>query len=406
MPQNQAVIIVRVLIVNKFYYNRGGDCVVAISLAKELQNRGYDVAVFTMDYPENIKGDSIFTAPEVSFKGGIKGKLQFVGRMLGGAGVASSFKEVLKKFNPDIVHLHNIHSYLSPVVAQIAKAKGCRVFWTLHDSKLACPAYACLNHGKVCELCFKDKTQVVRQRCVKGNLAASILAYIEALRWNKSVLVRSVDKFICPSDFMRQQMIKAGFPADKFTTICNFIDPVKLETLSQKDCTDKQDYYTYIGRLSEEKGIETLLKVAQELPYKLKVAGNGPQGEYLRSKYTADNIEYLGQLDAFAVSSLLEHARLLVIPSECYENNPLSVIESLCAGTPVIGARIGGIPELISPDSGLTYTSGDCQDLSKCITSAMEHGVYDYAAIADRARRSFSADAHFEKLEKLYNQNF
>lgn len=393
----------RVLIVNKFYYNRGGDCVVAINLREELKSRGYDVAVFTMDYSDNYKGDYIHVASEVSFKNGIKGKLQFVERMLGGYGVAETFKKTLRDFKPDVVHLHNVHSYLSPVVASLAKEAGCRVLWTMHDYKLICPAYNCLNHSKPCELCYVDKKNVLKHRCVKNSLAASVLAYIEAVKWNRSALERYVDAFVCPSQFLCNQMKKAGFSATKLHTICNFIDPIKLASMQRRDCTHKKPYYVYIGRLSEEKGVETLLKAAMKTAdFRLKVVGDGPQGEYLRGKYKSDNIEYLGFVDAVSVSDVLEHAKLLVMPSEWYENNPLSVIEALCAGTPVVGARIGGIPELIDDSNGLVFEPGNCEELERCIIRGMESDIYDYAAIADAARTNFSANAHIKKLEELY----
>ncbi len=392
----------KVLIVNKFYYNRGGAEVVAINLKDELKSRGYDVAVFTMDYPENFRGDYIYTAPQVDFKGGIIGKLKFAQRTLGGAGIAVAFNEALQKFKPDVVHLHNIHSYLSPIVARLAKKAGCRVVWTLHDYKLACPAYSCLNHGKVCERCFSDKSNILSQHCLKNSFQASALAYLEAKKWNVGRLEKWVDAFVCPSRFMYNQMLKAGISEDKLNVICNFVDPVKIEELKHKDCSKKENYYTYIGRLSEEKGVETLLKAATNLPYKLKVAGDGPLSGYFHKNYNSENVEYLGQLDAVEVSDLLEHAKLLISPSECYENNPLSVIEALCAGTPVIGAEIGGIPELVNQSNGLTFESGNCGELSERISEIMGGKVYDYSIIADNARKAFSGDTHLKKLLPLY----
>ena len=158
-----------------------------------------------------------------------------------------------------------------------------------------------------------------------------------------------------------------------------------------------------MGRLSQEKGVETLLKAASELPYKLKVAGGGPLAEEMKDKYAGANVQFLGHIDAEAVSELLAHARCVVTPSECYENNPLSVIESLCAGTPVVGARIGGIPELVKPENGLTYTPKSVKELSACICKVMESADYDYASIARASRKAFSAEVHMSLLEKVYN---
>ena len=393
----------RILIVNKFYYSRGGDCIYTMNLERMLQQHGYEVAVFSMQYPENE--DSRFSryfAPQVDFAGGIGAKIAAVKRILGVGEVVARFKQLLADFKPDVVHLNNIHSYLSPVVGEIAKKAGCRVVWTLHDYKLLCPSYACLRNGESCELCFTDKSSVLRTRCMKGSLAASAVAYVEALYWNRERLERFTDAFICPSAFMRQKMLAGGFSDDKLKVVCNFIDPVKLEQLSGIDCTQKDDYYAYVGRLSPEKGVETLLKAAKRLPYKLKVAGGGPLANELKDKYADENVEFIGHLDAVAVSRLVAQARCTVIPSEWYENNPLSVIEALCAGTPVVGARIGGIPELVTAERGLTYTPKSVEELTQCISKMMISGCYDSAKIAADSRIRFSAETHLHLLEEVY----
>ena len=394
----------KILIVNKFYYQRGGDCIYSLNLERMLAAHGYEVAFFSMHYPENEESRySSYFAPQVDFSGGVRNKISAVKRVLGMGDVVSRFKRILADFRPDVVHLNNIHSYISPVVGALAKKAGCRVVWTLHDYKLLCPAYACLRGGEPCELCYSDKSQVLKHRCMKGSLAASALAYIEAKKWNRGTLERFTDAFVCPSAFMRDKMLLGGFNADKLKVVCNFIDPVKIDRLSSLDCTQKADYYAYVGRLSQEKGVETLLKAASELPYKLKVAGGGPLAEEMKDKYAGANVQFLGHIDAEAVSELLAHARCVVTPSECYENNPLSVIESLCAGTPVVGARIGGIPELVKPENGLTYTPKSVKELSACICKVMESTDYDYASIARASRKAFSAEVHMSLLEKVYN---
>ena len=152
----------RILLVNKFYYPRGGDCVVTLNTQSLLRSRGHEVAVFSMQYPENIESEwSKYFSSEVSFDGGMKNKLAALKRTLGWGDVKKSFSRILDEFKPDVVHLHNIHSYISPVVARLAKQRGCRVVWTLHDYKLLCPSYACLRNGEPCELCFNSKQEEV-----------------------------------------------------------------------------------------------------------------------------------------------------------------------------------------------------------------------------------------------------
>lgn len=391
----------KVLIVNKFYYPRGGDCIYSLNLEKMLTANGFEVAFFSMEYPENIDSKySTYFAPQVDFSGGVSAKIAAVKRTLGMGDIICRFKKILEDFRPDIVHLNNIHSYISPVVGEMAKKAGCRVLWTLHDYKLLCPAYSCLRNGKPCELCFNDKLQVLKTRCMKGSLAASAVAYLEAKKWNRKRLEKFTDAFICPSNFMKTKMLQGGFSEDKLKVVCNFIDPVKLTQLESLDCTSKEDYYVYVGRLSPEKGAETLLKAASTLPFKLKIAGGGPLKEELQAKYASENIEFLGHLDAISVANLISHAKFAVIPSEWYENNPLSVIETLCAGTPVIGAEIGGIPELVTDKVGLTYQPGNVEGLTSCINEMMSRS-YDYAEIAKASRQAFSAETHLTLLRNI-----
>lgn len=395
----------RVLLVNKFYYRRGGDCVYLLNLEEMLRSRFHDTAVFAMDYPENDPSEwSAYFASEVSFQGGAIQKLKAAERTLGMGDINPTFNAILDKFKPDVVHLNNIHSYLSPQLAVIARRRGIRVVWTMHDYKLLCPSYSCLREGKPCELCIGGKkSNVIKHRCMKGSLAASSIAWLEALKWNRDRLSACTDTFICPSGFMADKMRQGGFPADKIVTLNNFLAPAMWEKLSERKVNrNRGDYYCYVGRLSEEKGVETLLKAASALPYRLKIAGGGPLADKLKSEYgSRDNIEFLGHLDRDGVDNLLSGARFSVVPSEWYENNPFSVIESLSAGTPVIGAETGGIPELIDADNGITYTSGDIAALTTAIGKMWDY-CFDHEKISRDALDRFSPERHYLSLNKIY----
>lgn len=395
----------RVLIVNKFYYPRGGDCVCTINLERLLREKGHDTAVYSMEYPENIETEwSRYFAPAVDFGGGVGQKVDALKRTLGLGNIRESFARILSDFNPDIVHLNNIHSYLSPQLAVMARRHGARVVWTLHDYKLICPSYNCLYDNSPCEDCFNHKFSVVSKRCMKGSLAASAIAFVEALKWNRKVFEKNVDMFVCPSAFMMEKMAQAGFSPEKLTVDCNFVDFDKLARFAGEPVKTRDDFYCYVGRLSVEKGVGLMLDVASSLPYRIKVAGDGPLAEQLKAKYSGcGNIEFLGRLDAGQVSALLSKARFSIIPSMWYENNPLGVIESLCAGTPVVGARIGGIPELIEEGrTGLTFASGDAASMKDAIIRAFEQD-WDNKAIKDASIDRFSAERHYEILEKIYN---
>lgn len=397
----------KVLIASKFYYHRGGDTDVAIGLEKLLRDNGFRTAVFAMDYPENLATQwNAYYAPQVEFAGGAANKLRAAARIFGLGDVRRCFSRILDDFRPDIVHLHNIHSYLSPVLAQLAHRRGIRTVWTLHDYKLVCPAYSCMSNGKPCEDCLSKPASILRKRCMKGSMAASMLGYLEARRWNKNTLLKNVDTFICPSAFMASMMQKGGFPADRLRVLCNFVDPAKLVGNAAALRSDRSGQYCYIGRLSQEKGVATLLKAAAALPYTLSVAGDGPLSQQLREQYgDCPNIRFLGRLDAHGVRSLLQASTFTVVPSECYENNPLSVIESLSAGIPVLGADIAGIPELIEqPRDGRTFRAFDADDLQQKIKLMFDSAAtFDNGAIALAAAPRFSPQTHLEKLTEIYS---
>lgn len=399
----------KILIVSKFFYNRGGAEVVAIGTRSLLQDNGHEVRVFAMDYPKNLAiEDRQGYASQVSFNG--KGsKIKAALRTLGRGDVKQAAIKVLDNFNPDVVHLHNVHSYLSPVIAELAHERGIRVVWTLHDYKLVCPAYTFRRpQGEICRDCLGGgKSGVLRHLCMKSKLSASLLAYLEARAWNRERLNRITDVFIPPSHFMGDIMVAEGIPQDKIRVLCNFIDPPKLEVLEKEPVREHGDgYFCYIGRLSVEKGVPTLLEAAKRAGVCLKVAGNGPLLDEMKERYgDVKKIDFLGKLNANEVAHLLNGADASVITSEWYENNPLSVIESLCAGVPVIGARIGGIPELIESTSGLLYPSGNVEALTDIFRTFCSH-TFNRADIARESRVRFCRETHYEKLMKIYKNDF
>lgn len=390
----------RVLLVNKFYYPRGGDCVVVLNTEALLRENGVEAQVFAMEYPQNLPAayQDRF-ASRVIFNGSKGDQWRAVKRMLGCGDIRERFEAILDDFKPDVVHLHNVHSYLSPVVGELAHKRGIRVVWTLHDYKLLCPRYDCLLGGKPCEKCFGGaKYNVLTHKCMKDSLPASVVAWLEALKWSRERLEKNTDAFICPSDFMARKMVGAGFDAGKVKVLNNFLDPVKLKQYREMATTQRQDYYCFVGRLSPEKGIENLLEVASRLPYKLKVAGSGTLEPAMRVKYAdCGNIEFLGMLDAVEVARLLAGARMSIAPSQWYENNPLSVVESLCAGTPVAGSNMGGIPELIDSSNGIVFQPYDQETLSTAITMSMAR-QWNHDEIAARALERFSPSTHMKTL--------
>lgn len=325
--------------------------------------------------------------------------LETVKRPFGSKEVKNKFNALLDNFQPDVVHLHNIHTQLSPVIAEQAHQRSIKVIWTLHDYKLLCPRYDCLRNGEtICEACFTDKRNVLTHKCMKNSRLASLLAYEESQKWTKERLEACVDRFICPSQFMADKMIQGGFDKNKIYTLCNFIDAGKCV----KEDYTKEDYYCYIGRISHEKGLKTLITAASQLPYKLIIIGKGPLEEEMR-KQAGPNVEFAGFRQWDEIKRIVGQARFSVISSEWYENNPLSVIESQCLGTPVLGTRIGGIPELIKENiTGMCFESKSVSDLKDKILK-MYATPFNYAAIAQEAQKRYDSETYYKQIIKHYS---
>ncbi len=371
-----------------------------LNLEQLLKAHGHEVAVFAMDYPENLE------TPWKKYFPQNMSKVMALTRPFGSLEVKAKFSRLLEDFQPDVVHLNNIHTQLSPVIAELAHLKGIRVVWTLHDYKLLCPRYDCRKHSKtVCETCFKgDKRACLDNRCMKGSALASFIGYKEATTWNRERLEASTDVFICPSQFMADKMVQGGFSKSKMRTLCNFIDVEKCK-YTDTDGTDnteliclpeKENYYCYIGRLSQEKGAKTLIEAARELPYRLVVIGGGPLMDELKAM-GSDNIEFVGFKQWEDIKRLVGKARFSVIPSEWYENNPLSVIEAQCLGTPVLGAHIGGIPEL----TDYTFSSGNVADL-KAKIGEMWDTSFDYKKLASESMARYDAESYYRRIMEIY----
>ena len=385
----------RILLCNKFYYRRGGDCIATLNLERLLKAHGHEVAVYAMQYPENLPSEwSGYWPTNMN-------RAEALVRPFGARQVREGFSKLIEDFRPDVVHLHNIHTQLSPVIAKIAHERGIRVVWTLHDTKLGCPCYTCMRDGHWCEECFHDKTAVIKHRCMPGGIVGSAIGYLEARKWNKERLQEYTDLFLPPSQFMMDTVVRGGYDPKKFRVLCNFIDVEKVNDPN----FEKKDYYVFLGRVDKVKGISTLCKAAAQLHYRLKVIGGGPMLEALKERHREDNgIEFLGQMEWNDFRPIIEGARFMVIPSEWSENNPLTVIESQSLGTPVLGARIGGIPELIDENvSGMTFESGNVDDLKEKI-EAMWNASFDYKQIAKNAIKRYSSETYYEKLIEYYHK--
>lgn len=394
----------KILLANKFFYPRGGDCIHTIQLKQLLEEHGHKVAVFSMQYPDNIENKyASYWPSEVNFGSKAPQKLlAAIRRPFGVNEVKRKWNKLLSNFRPDVVHLHNIHSQLSPILAQQAKNTGIPVVWTLHDYKLLCPAYTFMdNTGKVCEDCLQNPKAVIRKNCIKGSKLASVLGYYEAKTWNKEKLQKYTDTFISPSKFLKSKMEQGGYPAKQVVHIYNFADDEKFNSTVAEQ---RNKEVIYVGRLSKEKGLETLCQAFKKADSAtLTIIGDGPLRPRLEQQYASSTIRFIGYKPWEIIKEKLGNASFLVIPSEWYENNPLTIIEALALGTPVLGAAIGGIPELLfEGKNGMTFTAGNIQSLQTKLYEMLNKTDWDYASIQSNAKKTFNQTAYYQKLMDVY----
>lgn len=393
----------KIILANKFYYPRGGDCIHMISLKNLLEQHGHKVAIFSMEYSENIENEySKYWPSSLDYSLNTVANIkEALFRPIYSSEVKHKWNKLLNDFKPDVVHLHNIHTQLSPVLAECASKKNIPVFWTLHDYKLICPSYSFLRDGNICEDCLSNKESVVKYKCIKGSLPGSLIGYLESRKWSRKKLEKYTTSFISPSVFLKNKMQEFGYESEGIEHVYNFAEKEKFNAQ-----TKKQKYSVFLGRLSKEKGVETLLKAASMNPnIKFKIIGDGPLRADLEAKYSSRNIEFLGFRSWNDIKNLLGSASFLVIPSEWYENNPLTVIESLALGTPVLGANIGGIPELINENNGMLFESKNVNDLDCKINMMINKVDWNYQNISDEAEKKFSVENFYSRLMKIYKQS-
>lgn len=386
----------RILVASKFYYDRGGAEIVARRCVEAYRAAGHEVALIAMDHPQNrVLPEAAFLAAEVSFDTPISMGL----RTLGFGSVRRAMKKALREFRPDVVHFHNIHSYLSPVIVEMAKKAGSRTVWTLHDYKLLCPAYT-FPRGEDCTACSQRPWGLLRYRCLHDSMTCSAMGFLEARKWNLDRILKSTDMFVAPSRYLAEMMTRSGIPKERIKVVGNCVGPEFLEVGESYG----GDYFLYVGRLSPEKGIPTLLRAAKASGVNLKVTGGGAVLDVMKLSYWGcRNIEFTGALGAREISGLMRGAQAVVIPSEYPENNPLVVMEALCSGTPVVGSAVGGIPELLDSSSGIMFEPGDTAGLTEILRSA-DFSAFNRRQISKIARDRFSPDSFGQRMNGLIEE--
>ncbi len=363
----------KVVLVHNYYQHPGGEDRVFEAECALLARHGHEVVRYTET------NDRIHGMARVPLALGT----------LWSRGTYRRFRALLRRERPDVVHFHNTFPLISPAAHFAAKAQGVPVVQTLHNYRLVCPAAVFYRNGEVCEDCMGKSVPWpgVVHACYRESLAAStVTAAMLTLHRTLGTWERKVDRYIALTEFARGKMVEGGLPADRITVKPNFVHP------DPEPGGGEGGYAVFVGRLSREKGIETLLEAWDTMrePVTLKIIGDGPLAPRVQEAAGGDErIEWLGHQPLDRVQSILGGGRCLVAPSTNYETFGRAMVEAMAVGTPVAASRMGAMAELVRDGrTGLLFTPGDARELAACVLRLVNGGA-DVMRMRVDARREF-----------------
>ncbi|MGG0739344.1 glycosyltransferase family 4 protein [Niallia taxi] len=401
-----------VLTANKFYYLKGGSETYLFALENELIKRGFGVFPFSMKDEQNKEAiTSDYFVDEIDYQNAsLSKKIDLSLKIIFSKEAYNNIGRLLENYNIDIAHLNIFQHQLSPSILLPLKKKKIPIIYTVHDLKVMCPNYKMLSQGNICEKCKGGKYyNSLLNRCTKNSILGSAVNMIEAYAHSfLKTYNKHIDIFITPSNYYREKMIEWGFPKEKIYHIPNFVNPNDfIPSYTSKG------YFLYLGRLSEEKGIITLLESIKltNTDVKVKIVGTGPLEESIKNFIKLNNleskVELLGFQSGDTLNAIIKDSKAVIMPSEWYENGPLSLIESFALGKPVIGSNIGGIPEHIDDKkNGFLFTPKSSVELGTILDNVNRFSPEKMQKLGENARAKveeiYNNDYHMEKLLNLY----
>lgn len=399
----------KILMVNKFFYIKGGSETYYFSLKRLLESKGHIVIDFSMEDERNFPSPyKHYFVNNIDYNNnsGALSKVKTGFNIIYSNEAKKKFEKLVLDTKPDLIHLHIFQHQISPSILDVIRKYNLPTIYTAHDLKALCLNYKMMHHGKICEQCNGGKYyHCALNKCVKDSFLKSCINVAEGYvhKWRRSYDV--IDKIITPSSFYKSKFIDFGISAEKVVHIPNFLDAEKPDINSRDD---NEKYYLYFGRLSEEKGILTLIKAFKALGIPLYIVGTGPLREYILNyldKQGVHNIQLLGYMSGQSLKDVVGNAKAIILPSEWYENGPYSAIEALQLGRPIIGSNVGGIPELVEGNGflfkmanvdSLKKTIVLCESLDKNEMSKMrQHSV-------DLFNKIYTPVTHWSMLKKVY----
>jgi len=409
--------IMRILLVNYRYFISGGPEKYMFNIKKLLENNGHEVVPFSVHSNRNVETEysKYFVEPIGSrdatyfeeCKKTPKIILQMVSRSVYSLEVKKAIQREIDDVRPDLVYIIHFVNKLSPSVITGAKEKGVPVVLRLSDYFLLCPRFDFMYDKKPCEDCTRNGYHAcIKRRCVKGSFFASIVRVFSMKVHSLMKIYDKVDAFIAPSEYLKQKLSENGFDEKKIHCIPTF-------TASKGEVGEPQvgAYGLYFGRVTEEKGVETVVKAYEKLPeYQVKIMGDDTTEEGIRlKKYVAEhrlnNIEFLGFKDGLELEGIIKAARFTLIPSIWYDNLPNTALESFQYSKPVIASDIGSLPELvIDGENGYLFEPGDVDALAEKVRRFDDDRTVELMGNNSRSRleNRFAPNAHYEMLMGVF----
>lgn len=400
----------KILIVNKFLYPNGGSETYIFRLSGQLQKMGHEVQFFGMEHEGRIVGNRVESyTSDMDFHSGTLARILYPFKIIYSKEARRKIRQVLDDFRPDAVHLNNFNFQLTPsILYEINRyrrdtSNKVKIVFTAHDSQLVCPNHLMQQYisKERCTKCIGGSPwNCTKYKCIHGSFVKSLLGSMEAFLYRTLGTYRLIDVAICPSAFLKDKLDTCRELKGKTVVMHNFIEPLKTEEEAKQEA---EPYVLYFGRYSKEKGIETLLKVCEKLSaIPFIFAGNGP---YEKQVNETANVANKGFTTGRELVELIQNARFSVFPSECNENCPFAVMESLSYGTPVIGAAIGGVPELIEDSvTGYLFESGNEKQLHHQIERLWNHPEELKKLTEGCKKVKFdSVESYCDKLLSYYN---
>lgn len=405
----------KVILAHKFYRMTGGTEKYFQDLTALLTTHGHEPIPFALHHPDNpVTPYKDYFLPDLNYREAslryrLKNARRMVGRTLYSWESRQHIEQLIKEQQPDIAHLQSIEHHISPSILHSFRKYNLPVVQSINTYKLVCASYRLylLDKAEICERCLYGKHyHALQTRCVKGSLSASFLAMIEMYLHQTMKIYHLIDRFIVSNNFMAEKLIGAGYDAKK---IIRLLNPLSMDNFQVSDSIG--DYILYFGRLDPEKGVMTLVQAMAHLPQlKLIVIGDGSQLATLQQwvrEQRLENIEFVGSQWGDNLIPYLMRARLVVVPSVWYEPSPYVIYQSLAAGKLVVGSDIGGIPDLITEETGLLFKSGNVTDL----VSKLQDVAFDETklkrmgkAAHNWAKINLDPKNYYVKLIRLYEE--